>query len=449
MLNLTMGSRISCDGASRRDMLRVGSLGLAGITLPRLLEAKARGAGSKRSAALDRKNVILMWMQGGPSHIDSFDPKPGAPGDIRGEFSAIATRTPGVQVSEHLPRLAARSDLYSIIRSGYSYNGSHGVADAYMLSGWRFNASTIHPTYGSIVSRELGYRQGMPPFVQLGTSIDNRFNGGVAGYAGAEHNPFLVAEDPTRPDFSIDGLSLPGGMTADRFARRERMLDTVDRWRRKVEATGTDLGAMNSYYEKASGLVTSPAARQAFDLSRESDKLRERYGKTRLGQSCLLARRLVEAGVRLVTVTMGGWDTHANNFKSLKSNLLPTLDNAYSTLLEDLAERGLLDDTLVVWLGDFGRTPKINSAAGRDHWVGSTVFCIGGGGVRTGLAVGRSDANAEQPATDRIQVEDIAATLYHLLGIDTEKHYTAPDGRPFRIFAQGRVLSDMLDSRAV
>lgn len=449
MLNLTMGSRISCDGASRRDMLRVGSLGLAGITLPRLLQAKALAAGSKRSGALDRKNVIVMWMQGGPSHIDSFDPKPAAPGDIRGEFSAIATRTPGVQVSEHLPRLASRSDLYSIIRSGYSYNGSHGVADAYMLSGWRFNASTVYPTYGSIVSRELGYRHGMPPFVQLGTSIDNRFNGGVAGYAGAEHNPFLVAEDPARPDFSIDGLSLPGGMTAARFARRERMLDTVDRWRRKVEATGTDLGAMNSYYEKAAGLVTSPAARQAFDLSRESDRLRERYGKTRLGQSCLLARRLIESGVRLVTVTMGGWDTHANNFKSLKSSLLPSLDNAYATLLEDLAERGLLDDTLVVWLGDFGRTPKINSAAGRDHWVGSTVFCIGGGGVRTGLAVGRSDANAEQPATDRVQVEDIAATLYYLLGIDTEKHYTAPDGRPFRILAQGRVLTEILDSRAV
>ncbi|MBM4097609.1 MAG: DUF1501 domain-containing protein [Planctomycetes bacterium] len=449
MLELSMGSHRLVGDSSRRDVIRIGSLGLAGITLPRLLESRANGAATRRSGAIDRKNVIVMWMQGGPSHIDSFDPKPSAPGDIRGEFSAIATRTPGCQVSEHLPRMASRSDLYSIIRSGYSYNASHGVADAYMLSGWRFNASTVYPTYGSVVSRELGYRQGLPPFVQLGTSIDNRFNGGVAGYAGAEHNPFLVAEDPSKPDFSIDGLSLPGGMTADRFARRERMLDSVDRWRRQLEASGTDLGAMNSYYEKAAGLVTSPKARQAFDLSRESDKLRERYGRTKLGQSCLLARRLVEAGVRLVTVTMGGWDTHANNFKSLKGNLLPTLDNAYATLLEDLSDRGLLEDTLVVWLGDFGRTPKINSAAGRDHWAGSTVFCMGGGGVRTGLAVGRSDPNAEQPATDRVEVEDIAATLYHLLGIDTEKHYVAPDGRPFRILVKGRVLGEILDSRAI
>jgi Protein of unknown function (DUF1501) len=445
MFNLLSGSRMHCDGVSRRDMIRVGSLGLAGISLPRLLQAKA----ANPRGVQDRKNVIVMWMQGGPSHIDSFDPKPAAPADIRGEFAAIPTRTPGCKVSEHLPRLASRSDLFSIVRSGYSYNGSHGVADAYMLSGWRFNVSTIYPTYGSVVSRELGYRRGMPPFVQLGTSIDNRFNGGVAGYAGAEHNPFLVAEDPTRPDFSIDGLSLSGGMTAARFARRERMLDTVDRWRRQIESSGTDMGAMNSYYEKASGLVTSPAARQAFDLKRESDRLRDRYGRTRIGQSCLLARRLIESGVRLVTVTMGGWDTHANNFKSLKSGLLPALDNAYSTLLEDLAERGMLDDTLVLWLGDFGRTPKINSAAGRDHWVGSTVFCMGGGGVRTGLAVGRSDANGEQPATERIQVEDIAATLYHLLGINTDKHYVAPDGRPFRVFAQGRVLNEMLDARAV
>ena len=249
--------------------------------------------------------------------------------------------------------------------------------------------------------------------------------------------------EPTLP--TLDELP---GITINRLDRRRSMLDQLDAQFETTRNSGA-LDRLSHFQKRAFDMLITSKTREAFDLSRESDKLRERYGKTRLGQSCLLARRLVEAGVRLVTVTMGGWDTHANNFKSLKSNLLPTLDNAYSTLVEDLAERGMLDDTLVVWLGDFGRTPKINSAAGRDHWVGSTVFCIGGGGVRTGLTVGRSDANAEQPATDRIQVEDIATTLYHLLGIDIEKHYTAPDGRPFRIFTQGRVLSEMLDSRAV
>ena len=444
MLDLFHGRNQShaCDGVSRRDLLRVGALGALGIGLPGLLrtESTARAASAQGSKDL---NVILMWMQGGPSHIDMFDPKPKAPVEIRGEFGVIDTALPGIRFSEHLPRLAANNDKFSLIRSGYSYNASHGVADAYMLSGWRFNASITYPAYGSVVAKELGYRRGMPPNIQLGTNIDKRFNGGVAGYIGNEYNPFEVAEDPNRKNFDIDGISLPGGVTVERFGRRQTMLDRLNGWQARVEQSSDAVGAMDSFYEKAFGIVTSPEAKRAFDLSREHPRLRDEYGRNKLGQSCVLARRLVEAGVRFVTVTNGGWDTHQNNFKSLKNNRLPPLDQAYSALLRDLHDRGLLESTMVIWMGDFGRTPKVNPSAGRDHWAGSTVFTLGGGGIKVGEVIGRSNEFAEQPATDPIQVEDIAATLYTLLGIPIDKHYYAPDGRPLPI-NRGRVLSELL-----
>jgi|688.fasta_scaffold09805_10 hypothetical protein len=442
MFEVGFGPSHNCEGTNRREFIRIGSLGLAGLTLPTLLQANA--ASAKKKEPVDNLSVIFMWMQGGPSHIDTFDPKPNAPSDIRGEFSVIPTNIPGVQISEHLPMMAKNLDKYSIIRSGYSYNGSHGVADAYMLTGWRFNPSTVYPTYGAVMSRELGYRNGMPPYVQLGNSIDQRFGGGLPGYAGSEHNPFIIQEDPSKADFSIDGVSLPNGLTSSRFGRRERMLQKLDNWQKKIETKGNDVGAMNSFYDKAFSMVTSPAAKRAFDLSQEPVKVRERYGMNKFGQSCLLARRLVESGVRFINVTMGGWDTHANNFKTLKDRNLPTIDQSWSALLEDLQTRGMLEKTMVIWLGDFGRTPKINSAAGRDHWAGSTVFCMGGGGMKVGSVIGKSDANAEQPVTPPIQIEDIAATLYTILGIPLDKHYVAPDGRPFRINLNGKVVNEIL-----
>jgi hypothetical protein len=442
MFEVGFGPSHNCEGTNRREFIRIGSLGLAGLTLPTLLQANA--ASAKKKEPVDNLSVIFMWMQGGPSHIDTFDPKPNAPSDIRGEFSVIPTYIPGVQISEHLPMMAKNLDKYSIIRSGYSYNGSHGVADAYMLTGWRFNPSTVYPTYGAVMSRELGYRNGMPPYVQLGNSIDQRFGGGLPGYAGSEHNPFIIQEDPSKADFSIDGVSLPNGLTSSRFGRRERMLQKLDNWQKKIETKGNDVGAMNSFYDKAFSMVTSPAAKRAFDLSQEPVKVRERYGMNKFGQSCLLARRLVESGVRFINVTMGGWDTHANNFKTLKDRNLPTIDQSWSALLEDLQTRGMLEKTMVIWLGDFGRTPKINSAAGRDHWAGSTVFCMGGGGMKVGSVIGKSDANAEQPVTPPIQIEDIAATLYTILGIPLDKHYVAPDGRPFRINLNGKVVNEIL-----
>jgi hypothetical protein len=456
MFEFDHGSSPNCEGVSRRQWLRVGGLGFAGLTLPNLLRLQAEaqanpvsnspatGPASSVGKPKDNLNVILLWMQGGPSHIDTFDPKPDAPAEIRGEFGVIDTAIPGVKVCEHMPLLAKSLDKYTIIRNGYSYNGGHGIADAYMLSGWRFSPSTVYPSYGSVVARELGYRRGMPPYVQLGPWVDKMNAGGQAGYLGSEHNPFIINEDPNGGTFNIDGITLPGGMSVSRFSRRQRMLDRFDSWQRTVEKTANDVGAMDAFYEKAFSIVTSPAAKKAFDLSQEDPKLRDKYGRHRTGQSLLLARRLVQSGVRFVNVSVPNWDTHANNFVALKTGLLPQLDTGYAALLDDLERLEMLDNTVVLWLGDFGRTPKINSAAGRDHWVGSTVFCIGGGGFKTGQVIGASNQYAEQPVGKAIEIEDIAATLYTVLGIPLDKHFSSPDGRPFKVNPGGRVLNELL-----
>ena len=438
MFRFMHGSTRDCDGVSRREFFRVGGLGLAGLTLADLLRLESQAAASSPA-----RSVILLWMQGGPSHIDTLDPKPEAPAEIRGEFGVIPTVLPGVQICEHLPGLARNLDKLTIVRSGYSYNAGHGIADAYMLSGWRFSPTTVYPSMGSVIARELPANPGMPPYMQLGGHVDQKSGGGLAGYLGNEHNPFVMTSDPNSERFSVDGITLPGGLTASRFARRRRMLDRFDRWQERVEAQISDSGAMDRFYEKAFGIVTSPQAKRAFNLSNEDPRLRDRYGRNTFGQSCLLARRLVEAGVRFVTVSFGGWDTHQQNFTSLKGSLLPRLDAGYSTLLADLQGRGLLDHTIVVWMGDFGRTPKINSAAGRDHWAGSTVFGIGGGGIRVGEVHGKSDRYAEQPTTKMVQAEDIVATIFSRLGIPLDRHYTAPDGRPFPVNPGGRVLEEL------
>ncbi len=439
MLSFLQGSSRACDGVSRREFLRVGGLGVAGVTLADLLRAESLAAAPRKA-----RSVILLWMQGGPSHIDTLDPKPEAPAEIRGEFGVISTSLPGVQICEHMPLLARNLDKLSIVRSGYCYNAGHGIADAYMLSGWRFSPATVYPSMGSVLARELSANPGVPPYMQLGGSVDQKSGGGLAGYLGNEHNPFVMTSDPNSDQFRVDGITLPGGLTAARFARRRKMLDQFDRWQERVEAQVSDSRAMDRFYEKAFGIVTSPQAKRAFDLTHEDPKLRDRYGRNTFGQSCLLARRLVEAGVRFVTVAYGGWDTHQQNFTSLKGHLLPRLDAGYATLLADLHDRGLLDETIVFWMGDFGRTPKINSAAGRDHWAGSTVFGIGGGGIKMGEVVGKSDRYAEQPATRMVQVEDLVATIYSRLGITLDHHYVAPDGRPFPVNPGGRVLEEML-----
>ena len=443
MLDLTTGKSSDCTGLSRREFLRVGGLSALGLSLPGFLRlqqaAAAQGAPAKKQV-----NCILMWMQGGPSHHDTFDPKPDAPAEVRGEFNTIPTTLPGVRIAEHLPLLARQTDKFSIIRGHDPKNGSHGVADHIMMSGHKFNPAMAFPCYGSVVAKERGYQDGMFPFVQLGRNIDRRFNGGIAGFLGDEYNAFEIPDDPSSPAFKVRDLSLADNAERVRMERRYTMLTELDRYQKNVEERAQAVKARDVFYEKAHGLITSPAAKKAFDLTQEPDKVRDSYGRNSLGQSMLLARRLIESGVHFVTVTDGGWDTHQNNFKSLKDRLLPRLDRGYSALLQDLSNRGLLENTLVVWFGDFGRTPKINPSAGRDHWASAGVACMGGGGVKTGEVVGATNQLGEFVIDNPVTAQDLAATIYHTLGIPLNTWYRAQDGRPIELVPQGKPIQQLV-----
>jgi hypothetical protein len=441
MIELAHGSHRSCDGVSRRSFLRVGSLTALGLSLPEFLRARAQAAAGPPAQEV---SCILLWLQGGISHIDSFDPKPEAPSEVRGEFGAIPTNVQGISVCDPLPMLAQHQDKYSILRSLNPRNGSHGVADAYMMSGHPFNPALTFPSYGAVVAREKGDRNSMPPYIQVGQSIDQRFGGGVAGFLGDQYNPFVLPGDPSSPGFTVRDVTLPGGVDRDRLARRHRVLRAVDTWQSHAESSGGAIEATETFYQKAYSLITAPQAKKAFDIASEDPRSRDRYGRHALGQGCLLARRLIEAGVRFVTVTDGGWDTHQNNFASLKSRLLPRLDTALASLLQDLTDRGLLASTLVVVLSDFGRTPKINPSAGRDHWASAGIALLSGGGIQPGRVVGQTNALAEQPTEAPYYTEDVAATIYHCLGIPLDTTHHTPDGRPIQVNYEGRLIRELL-----
>ncbi len=443
MLDLHTGRSSDCTGLSRRSFLRVGGLSALGLSLAGYL--RLQNAAAAGSAPTKPKRCILMWMQGGPSHHDTFDPKPDAPAEVRGEFNVIPTTHPGVKIAEHLPMLARMTDKYSIIRGHDPRNGSHGTADHLMMTGRKFNASLAFPCFGSVVAHERGYADGMLPFVQLGRNIDRRFNGGIAGFLGDQYNPFEIGDDPNAASFKVRDLSVAGDAQAARLNRRYTMLTELDRYQKAIEEGATPaVAARDEFYEKAHGLITSPAAKKAFDLDLEPASVRERYGRNTFGQSCLLARRAIDAVVHFVTVTDGGWDTHANNFKSLKDRKLPVLDRAYSALLEDLSSRGMLDETLVVWFGDFGRTPKINSAAGRDHWASAGVACMGGGGVKMGEVVGATNPLGEFVIDGLATPADLAATIFTALGLPLQTWFKTPDGRPIELCPEGKPIRQLI-----
>lgn len=444
MFDLYTGNTSDCTGLSRRSFLRIGGLSALGLSLSSFFRLQQAAAAANPAGERKTVNCILMWMQGGPSHHDTFDPKPDAPAEVRGEFNTIPTTLPGIRVSEHLPLLARQTDKYSIIRGHDPKNGSHGTADHLMMTGHKFNAALPFPCFGSVVAKERGYRDGILPFVQLGRNIDRRFNGGIAGFLGDQYNAFEVPDDPSQASFKVRDLSVESAAQQARLERRYSMLNEVDRYQQTIEETSAAVKARDVFYEKAHGLITSTKAKKAFDLTLESDKLREAYGPTQLGQSCLLARRLIEAGVHFVTVTDGGWDTHQNNFRSLKERKLPVLDRAYSALLKDLHDRGLLDNTLVVWFGDFGRTPKINPSAGRDHWASAGVACMGGGGVKRGEVVGATNALGEVVIDSPVTPQDLAATIYHTLGIPLHTWYRTADGRPIELVPEGKPVKQLV-----
>lgn len=447
MLNL--GSRLvrTCDGVSRRTCLRLGTASLFGLSLPRVLEAQEKQPAAQRKDV----NCIVLWMGGGPSNLDTFDMKPAAPAEVRGEFRPIATNVAGLEVCEHLPQMAQRMDKVCLLRSVTQEpaHSDHVAAIHYMMTGYPQRSdpsgqpinSTIYPSYGSVVGRERGWRNSLPPYMLLARKGGVSYHG--AGYMGAAYNPLTVGADPNDAKFSVQDVSIAESIGVERTQRRRQMLAAVDRFQQQSDAAG-DVADRNRFYQQAYDLITSPSAKRAFQLDEEPSALRDRYGRTRDGQSCLLARRLVEAGVRFVTVPIGSWDTHQDNFKRLKGELLPPLDQCWSALLDDLDQRGMFSNTLVVWAGDFGRTPKVNGAAGRDHWSWCSVLGFSGAGINMGTVVGSTDKLCERPVDAVYNTHDFAATIYHILGIDGTKSYRAPDGRPHLINNNGRVIREAL-----
>jgi uncharacterized protein (DUF1501 family) len=444
-----MGGRTFCDGLVRRDFLRLGTASVfgLGLTLPELLERQARAAappGKKRDLS-----VIYLFLHGGLSTIDTWDLKPDAPKEFRGPFNPIKTNVPGILLGEHLPRMAKVMDKIALARSFRHHNSDHGPADHYMLTGYfpqagfnpNLNPNNQKPAHGAVISHKLGPRGSVPPYVCLPKMHPSC---GPA-YLGAGASPFVIDADPNAPDFAVPDVVPPPALAADRLDDRKKLLAALDRFQRSAEERANPAArTVRVFRQKAFDLMTSPQAKKAFDIHAESDKLRDAYGRNTLGQSCLMARRLVQAGVRCVTVDHSNYDTHDNNFTTLKNQLLPCLDAAVSTLFTDLAQRGLLETTLVVITGEFGRTPRINGNAGRDHWGPAFTVALGGGGVRGGRVVGKSDARAERPASDPYGPEDLSATMFHLLGIDPKEEFHTADGRPVAIVNNGRVISDLL-----
>ncbi len=441
MFDVQPQSHRTCEGLSRRHLLKVGALAGFGVSLPTLLKAK-RLAASEGKSHKD-VNCILIWTQGGTSHHDTFDPKPTAPVSVRGEFNAISTATSGVQFMDVVPRMAKEQKRFGLLRGWNPENGSHGTADQFVMSGRKFSQAIHYPCYGSVVSYHKGFKTAMPPFVQLGDRLDKRFGGGSPGVLGLEHGAFEVLADPSAGNFNVRDITPPAGVTQARVDRRRTILARVDRLQRKLDLQPAAYDALDEHYKTALNMITAPETKRAFALDQEQDKLRDAYGRHRFGQSCLLARRLIESGVRFVTVTDGGWDTHQNNFKSLKESRLPPIDQGLPQLLIDLEERGLLDNTLVCWFTDFGRTPMINSASGRDHWATAGFAIMAGAGVPGGHVLGATDVEGGMVVRDEYKTPDIATTIYMKLGIPHDLIVQSPDDRPIRL-VEGKPIKEWM-----
>lgn len=439
MSKLRSTRQVDCDGISRRGFVQIGALTGLGVALDQALAAN-RSVVSRGGSSND-VNCILIWTRGGTSHHDTFDPKPEAPVSVKGEFGVIDTAIPGVKFTEIVPNMAKELKRFALLRGWNPRNGSHGSADQWVMSGRKFNPAIGYPTYGSVVSYFHGFKTAMPPFVQLGSQVDRRFGGGTAGVLGLAHNPFEMLADPNTTPFNVRDITPPQGVTMQRIDRRKQMLATVDALQREADLQPAAFDALDEHYKAALNMITAPETKKAFAIDTEDDKLRDAYGRNRFGQSCLLARRLIQAGVRFVTVTDGGWDTHQNNFKSLKSSRIPPVDQALPQLLKDLEEQGMLESTLVCWLTDFGRTPKINAASGRDHWSTSGFAIMAGAGVPGGDVLGATDDEGGYVTRNQYTSDDIAATVYHKLGIPLDLVVQSPDGRPVRL-NEGHVIRE-------
>ena len=437
-----------CDGINRRDLLRVGTAAF-GLSLESVLRRQAVAAEKGSENRNDDVSLIVLFLKGGLSTIDTLDMKPHAPSEFRGEFDPIATNVPGIKVCEHLPRLSREADKFALLRSFTHTDSNHGPADHWMLTGYApragFNPSlkpnNQFPSLGSIVAKSLGPRGSVPPYVCL----PRMHSSAGPAYLGPTAAPFVVEADPSAPDFSVPDLLPPLTVDAGRLGSRRDLLQTVDRFARSQEAQANASANMTrTFREKAFSLMASPQTKAAFDIGLESDKLRDEYGRHSLGQSLLMSRRLIEAGVRCVTIDHTNWDTHYDNFNVLKNDLLPHLDSGLTTLLRDLHDRSLNQKTLVVVMGEFGRTPRVNKDAGRDHWGPSNCILLSGGGVRGGLVLGETNARGEKPVGETTGPADLAATICHCLGINPDDEFHTPEGRPVKITNGGKVIRGLL-----
>jgi len=440
MLDIVGQAYRNCDGITRRDALRVGALALGGLTLSHFFRSKAQAQprGFKDTA------VIQIFMGGGPSHLDMYDLKPDAPAEIRGEFKEISTRVPGIRISEHLPLQAAAMDKIAIVRSITHHNSSHLPSSHFVLTGHEPAGeitSNINPSSGSIVAKLRGPNvPGMPAYV----AVPRRTSYGAAAYLGGAYEAFPTQKDPNAENFHVPNLRRLPDLSIDRLSSRQALAHDLDIMRRDVDAHGEML-ALDRYSAQALDLITSEKVERAFDIEREPARVRDWYGRTPIGQNCLLARRLVEAGVTYVTcLSGGGWDTHVNNFSELKDVTLPRYDRAVAALVTDLYERGLGDRVMVMAFGEFGRTPRINADAGRDHWPGAMSVLFSGGGLKVGQMVGSTDSQGAYPISKPYSPGCVLATMYHVMGIDYTHHFNDQSDRPIPVLPEGRPIMELI-----
>ncbi len=442
-----------CEGFARRDFLKIGSAGLLGLSLPQLLKLEARASESAPAGARSRRttSVIMVWLAGGPATIDMWDLRPNAPDGIRGEFREINTSADGVRISEHLPQMARVMDKCTVIRSLAHTIPSHGPATLFMTTGNKPTPALQYPALGSLVTRLLPAARGVPPYV----SFNELRNGsaGLAGYLGTSYNPFIVegvgdakghGRGRTATSLRVRGITLPTNFTLEQLDNRDRLLQNFDHGLQSADRQADLVDGLDTFHRQALEILRSDRTRNAFNLDQEAEAIRSRYGATPFGQGCLAARRLVEAGVRFVTISTGGWDTHGQNFNNLKTRLLPGLDQTLSALISDLDSRGMLDSTIVYCAGEFGRTPRINNNAGRDHWARSMAVVLAGGGFKRGYAHGTTDVQGMAPATDPCTPDDVASTIFQQLGIDPHTELQTPTGRPVQLFREGNPVARLI-----
>jgi hypothetical protein len=444
------GSAHTCDGVNRRDFLQVGTLGAAGYTLAQHAQAKEQGLVASGS---DDRSVIMIFNLGAPSQVDTWDMKPEAPAEIRGPFKPIATNASGVEISEIFPRHAEIADKISCVRSCYHTSAAvHDAGWQMMQTGRQFSGGVNTPHAGAVASYLQGRRTDLPPFVVLpevmGRGGGNLPNGQAGGFLGKSHDPFALNADPSTDNFQVPDLLPPAEIGTVRLDRRRKLRDLVDDTVKSFDASD-NAKLLDSNFDTAYRLMTSAQAREAFDLSKEPASVRDRYGRTRFGQCCLLARRLVESGVRFVTINTFltvfdeiTWDIHGSkpftSIEGMKNDVAPMYDQAYSALITDLSERGMLDDTMVCNLAEFGRTPRVNPAGGRDHWPQCFTTYFAGGGVQGGQVVGRSDPIGGVPDERPCDPGNVVATIFRSLGYNLESHLPGPAGRPFPLVDFGK-----------